>query len=398
MIRFLHTADWQLGMRAAQVAPVAARVRKERLETARRLMRLARERGVDFILLAGDVFVDNQVENQLAHQVVQILSQASPIPVFILPGNHDPLTPDSIYNRRVFSEGLPPNIHVMRTREAVTVLPGVELLPAPCLSKYAEEDPTAGMVGVVEGKIRIGLAHGSLRIEGKYQPNDFPIDLDAAERLGLDYLALGHWHSFYQHGDRTVYPGTPEPTGFEERESGTAALVTLAGRGQLPQVEMVRVNGLTWETWRRELQDNPRETIQWVRSRVEELADPRRTILKLILTGRDTAEEQDWLEELKEWLRARLLHVAVDAGSLARNPLTPGLINLARSRPFLAATVADLAVLAGILGQPLPGLPPDLSGGDGPDEDLVHQWLREGLQTGDVEEALRVLGNLAGEV
>jgi DNA repair exonuclease SbcCD nuclease subunit len=64
-MKFLHTADWQLGMKAVQVGGAGERVRQERLKTASRIVQLALEQAVDFILLAGDIFEDHGVERVL---------------------------------------------------------------------------------------------------------------------------------------------------------------------------------------------------------------------------------------------------------------------------------------------------------------------------------------------
>ena len=54
--------------------------------------------------------------------------------------------------------------------------------------------PPTGSTADGSGAIAVGLAHGT--VEGVPQdPPEFPIARDAAARAGLDYLALGHWHS-----------------------------------------------------------------------------------------------------------------------------------------------------------------------------------------------------------
>jgi len=99
-------------------------------------------------------------------------------------------------------------------------------------------------------------------IEGRYQPDDFPIALAAAERQGLDYLALGHWHSLFSLGKRTFYSGTPEPTGFDEPGSGSVLLVTIDQPGQIPQVEPIKVNTLSWQRWEYDLGARYRKELQ----------------------------------------------------------------------------------------------------------------------------------------
>ena len=93
MVRFLLTADVQLGMRATDVPEVAAEVRQARFEALRRVVALAKEEAVAFVVVAGDLFQDNQVSAETAYQATAILAEAAPIPVHVLPGNHDPLCP-----------------------------------------------------------------------------------------------------------------------------------------------------------------------------------------------------------------------------------------------------------------------------------------------------------------
>ena len=52
-MRFLHTADWQIGMKAAHVGMVSQRVRDERLAAARRVVQADKNADAEFILVAG---------------------------------------------------------------------------------------------------------------------------------------------------------------------------------------------------------------------------------------------------------------------------------------------------------------------------------------------------------
>ena len=93
-MKFLHTADWQIGMRAAHVGGVGQRVRDERIEAGRRAVRAARDHGADFLLLAGDTFEDNAIDRVLVQKVADLLAEFAG-PVYVIPGNHDPLVPGS---------------------------------------------------------------------------------------------------------------------------------------------------------------------------------------------------------------------------------------------------------------------------------------------------------------
>jgi len=100
-----------------------------------------------------------------------------PYTVYVLPGNHDPLTADSIYGRLAFTDYLPGNVHILRTSEPVSPVPGVLLLPAPVMSKESYRDPTEEFQipsEMGEDLILIGITHGSLSIPGKFQETTSP--------------------------------------------------------------------------------------------------------------------------------------------------------------------------------------------------------------------------------
>lgn len=61
-MRFLHTAAWQIGMKASHVGEARMRVRDERLAVARHVVQAARGAGADFTLVAGDTVEDNGVD------------------------------------------------------------------------------------------------------------------------------------------------------------------------------------------------------------------------------------------------------------------------------------------------------------------------------------------------
>ena len=53
MVRFLHTADWQLGHRASGLGERGGDVREARFEAAGRIMDLACDENADFILVCS---------------------------------------------------------------------------------------------------------------------------------------------------------------------------------------------------------------------------------------------------------------------------------------------------------------------------------------------------------
>jgi DNA repair exonuclease SbcCD nuclease subunit len=310
-------------MRAAHVGEAAARVREERLSAARRVVGEARAAGAEFILVAGDVFEDNGVDRVLVQKVADILAEFAG-PVYVIPGNHDPLVPGSVWEHPAWASG---HVHLLAEEKPVEI-PGGVLFPCPIRAKHSGKDPTAWIPPREPREpresngIRIGLAHGT--VEGIHQEEpEHPIARNAAERAGLDYLALGHWHSTAQYtlpdgAVRAAYSGTHEATGFGERDSGNALIVEIAEAGAAPVITPVRTGRLTWTVIEAELRepgDLPR-----LRAGIEALGDTAATLLEVRVSGLLAAGDREELLRLEQILASRFLHGRVDASRLRPFP------------------------------------------------------------------------------
>lgn len=133
-MKFIHTADWQIGMKAAHIGTSADRVRNERLEAARRVVKVAEENEAEYIFLAGDTFEDNGVDRVLVQKVVDILGKFSGT-VYLIPGNHDPLVPGSVWEHPAWASFT--NLHVLEKAEPIEVHGGI-LYPCPACEKHSK--------------------------------------------------------------------------------------------------------------------------------------------------------------------------------------------------------------------------------------------------------------------
>jgi DNA repair exonuclease SbcCD nuclease subunit len=289
------------------------------------------------IVLTGDVFEDNAVDRLLVRKIGEIL-RAFPDPVYIIPGNHDPLTPGSVWEHSVWKEAA--NISIFRNPEPVE-LDGCILFPCPLHEKYSTKNPTAWINARNVTKPAIGLAHGNVEGIPNGEP-DYPIPRDAAARLGLDYLALGHWHSYARYDEdnalcRMAYAGTHETTKFGERDSGNAVVVTIAGRGSPPTLTPVKTGRLDWRTIERTI-GQP----QSLESLVEELgqfAAPDTTLVRVLLGGVLFPEDRHALFRIEELLASRFLFGSLDTSSLIPAPDGEGWIELLPSGSFRETAV-----------------------------------------------------------
>ncbi len=373
MTRFLHTADLQL-INWSDSDPPELRIRREaRLQTLEAIVDLARQEEVDFLLICGDLFEDNYTSDVLLFKTLRLLQSVAPLPVYILPGNHDPYSSGSVYRQSTFRDDTG-NVRVL-AEPAPVRLPGeVVLYPCPVTQRTSPLDPTSVIPPRESSSdVRVGIAHGSLQIESKYQDDDHPISLDAAEVRGLDYLALGHWHSrLVVEGHRLAYPGTPEPTAFGETDSGNVLLVSLPGAGQPPQIETRQVGKLTWVDREEQVNEPFDEAFRRLRTDLERLPDHRRTLLRLTLQGALQAESLARLSELEAWLQAAgFLRTELRSQVRCLEKMHGALQRLAERDEVVAGTAADLRLLA-TLDHPEPG--PSLEVQPRSVEDLLAVW------------------------
>lgn len=302
-VTFLHTSDLQLGMTRWFLAGEAqARFDEARLEALRRLGDLATEHSAAFIVIAGDVFDSNSLSRQTTGRALEAL-RALPVPVYLLPGNHDPLVADS-----VFSLIDVPGVHLLGDSAVVEVSPGVELVGAPLRARTATTDLVRQALAELEptDAIRILVGHGQAEARSNELRPDL-IDLGYAEsRLAdgtIDYLALGDTHSAQPVGasGRVWFSGSPEVTDFHdeatlgggETNSGKALIVT-ASKGAAT-VQEVTVGQWTFDAVDRELSGE--EDVAEFLATLDAYPHKQRTALKYGLRGTLSMTATRQLEE-----------------------------------------------------------------------------------------------------
>lgn len=224
-MRLIHCSDLHLDARMETHLPAdRARVRKAELcDTFARMVDWAGENAVEAVLLAGDIFDSRWVSERTAALVLDIIAGAADVEFFCLRGNHDqdgPLFP---------GRTLPENLHMFGPqwtyyRRGDVVIAGMEPEGDGWLDMYDSLDLPACGCNIV-------VLHG----QETARPGADCVALPRLRGKGIDYLALGHIHSYRREmlDDRGVwcYSGCLEGRGFDEcGEKGFVLLDTAGGR------------------------------------------------------------------------------------------------------------------------------------------------------------------------
>ncbi|MBI2206573.1 MAG: DNA repair exonuclease [Candidatus Rokubacteria bacterium] len=303
MLKILHTADWHLGYTSRQLRPDdATKLGRARLKVIDTILGFAHQRDVHAVLCAGDLFDSAAPDEKWWRGLADAFGRRRDWsrPVILLPGNHDPLTRDSVYAPgHAFRRALPSWVHVVdRDDFELALTPEAVVYAAPCRSTAGATDLALYLPARAEGdeRIRIGLVHGSTFDIPGYQTH-FPISRDAPRDRGLDYLAIGDTHAFREVPEGAaapiLYPSAPEPTNFKEREAGYVAIVSFRRRGVRPTIHRERVAQWTWR-------DETVRTIGDLRKLADE--DLASTVLRVHLDMTISISEQDEVEAILESL------------------------------------------------------------------------------------------------
>ncbi len=224
-VTFVHSSDLHVddGRIAAQHGGDGAGGLKAVLEFARGIK-------ADVVLLAGDTFDNHMVTPATIERAGRLLTDAG-VPVVLLPGNHDPVTADSVYVRGRFAEI--PGLRILGlTDDGAVQFSELQLE----VWGNAHRD-YHDMVPLKDPRPRttrwqVCVGHGH------YEPPEtfanplrpsWLISDAAIAATGADYVALGHWDRPAQVGDGAVpayYSGSPE-------WAKTVNLVRLTATGDL---------------------------------------------------------------------------------------------------------------------------------------------------------------------
>lgn len=338
MVRFIHTSDWQLGMTLHYLSPESqARYSQARIDAVADIGRVAAESNCDFVVVSGDVFETSRVSRQVVGRACEAMA-AIQVPVFLLPGNHDPLDAGSVYTSDCFLARQPSNVRVLTGNERERPVSGVEVLGAPLHNKRPLEDLLARACLDLTSDpavLRILVGHGAVDILDPDRDNPAQINVGQLEASVnaryIHYVALGDRHSTTNVGTtgRVWYSGTQEVTDFNEDDPGNVLIVDLAlpsDNAPAGTVDVERVHLGRWRFLRRpfELSDDTiGELEQWLSA----VPDKQRTVVKLSLVGALTLAGWSRLETLLDrytdllagllrWERHTELVVLPDTGEL----------------------------------------------------------------------------------
>ncbi|MEX2414515.1 MAG: DNA repair exonuclease [Paenibacillaceae bacterium] len=332
--RFLHAADLHLDspFKGLTSLPPAVRdyIRESTFLALQRMVQVAKQEQVDFIVISGDVYdlSDRSLRAQLRFQQAMISLSEAGIHVYLIHGNHD--SEDGSRARLNW----PSHVHVFGSDEAGTV---------PCIT--SDGLTIAAISGISYGKASItdnlvprfptpspevySIALLHTNVDGDASHDNYaPCTKEQLIRAGYQYWALGHIHSrrvLHEDAPFIVYPGNMQGRSVKETGAKGCYVVDVSETGGT-KLSFHSTEAVRWE--QRSLSIHQLQDEQDLKDRLDlfitelqnELPDIP-AVVRLTLTGRGPLhrmlQQGTQLAELIHELREEQSRLIAEGGRAA---------------------------------------------------------------------------------
>lgn len=366
--QFLHAADLHLdsplhGLQQYPGAPVEA-IRGAARRALERLVQLAIDRRVAFVVIAGDLYDGDWRDYHTGLFFVQQARrlQAAGIPLYLISGNHDA---QNLMTRTLV---LPDNTRMLLSDRPETVILDsidVAIHGQSFAKREVLEDLSLRYPAAVNGLFNIGVLHTSATGREGHEPYA-PCSLEGLQTRNYDYWALGHIHKREVLCERPYVTFSGNIQGRHIRETGPKGcwLVSVDDRRNV-SLQFEELDVLRWEIASVDvsgcgtMDDVFAEVMQSCR-RIEETTQDLPLAVRVVLNGMtplhdslvahreksvnniraSAGNDRVWIEKVSLHTKApRRRSTAADEGSLPWEELL-GCVAELRSDPAQASSLA----------------------------------------------------------
>ena len=218
MIKIVHCADLHIGTSFSHLPSSLASVRREEVkEGLFNIVNFSKEKGIDALLICGDLFDSPKPTKKDSDFVRNLLASLSPVPVYIICGNHDYMCADSIFSKAdYFSD----NVHIFPCFDHSFEIEGKNAVIYGKSYNSNMTQPTFDDCFFDESKVNIICLHGDTVPSSDYNT----ISEKVLSSLPVSYAAFGHIHNgeIFEVGNiKCAYSGTSEPHSFgDDKNTG----------------------------------------------------------------------------------------------------------------------------------------------------------------------------------
>lgn len=279
-MKFIHCADLHLDSKIDSLPSDKGKIRREEvIRTFERLADYATKNGVTAVIIAGDMFDSSKCSAKTKARVLSAIKNNPDVDFLYLTGNHDE-------EDALSGEDLPDNLKKFGESATKFVYENVVITGVSSCGKNL--DMFYGSLDLDEKNFNIVVLHG--QVAGyKSHDNAEIISLPLLREKNVDYLALGHIHSYVcdKLDERGVfaYSGCLDGRGFDETDEKGFILIDTGKEN--PSYDFISFCSRTFyeEEFSVDGQENWYDFCTFI---IENLKSRRSadSLIKVVLTGR----------------------------------------------------------------------------------------------------------------
>ena len=294
MIKLIHISDIHLcdSLKSSVIEPY--QMREIQWTTLKKLVTYANSKGIDLLLISGDLYERKYFFKTHAQRLIKILEEFKG-EVLIIFGNHD-----YVGDKFVFDDiEIPDNI-ILHTMNKIKRYDFNDLDLSVFMHSWEREVEAGPDFTNIErkNKYNILMAHSGLNIDKAYMPLDRSLVGDL-----FDYIALGHIHKPMVVDDKFFYPGSLEPLSIKETGPHGGYEIEIDNGIHVSFVDFASLEYVDKDI------DSSHKTVDEVVDEVKALAKEKIQVLRLRLTGPDMSMD---IEELRFALKNHFPYVVID--------------------------------------------------------------------------------------
>lgn len=219
-LKLIHCADFHIGASLSQLNTALAKKRSEEIRNSLvTVADLCKEKEVDALLIAGDLFDTPNPSKADCEFVKNVLTSLSPVNVYIICGNHDYMCADSPFSS---PENFPDNVHIFPCYEYAYEIPEKNAVIWGKSYSSTIIEPSFEKAQFDDAKLNIMLLHGDTVPGSSFNI----ISRETLSSLPCNYAAFGHIHAgeIFDTGKvKCAYSGASEGHSFGD--CGTTGLI-----------------------------------------------------------------------------------------------------------------------------------------------------------------------------
>ena len=217
-MKFVHIADMHFDSPFVNLSEkdIMGDLRRlEQRKVFKKIIEYIKEKNIKYFFISGDLYEHKYIKQSTIEYINKLFEEIPETNIYIAPGNHDPYTKNSYYNKYNWSKNVKifgPKVEKIETQDVNIYGYGFD-------DFYCSDSGVENIEIEQNEKPNILIIHGNIDGSTIEDMQYNSMSKKMLEEKGFDYVALGHIHKKdynTEENQKIVYPGSTISLGFDE--------------------------------------------------------------------------------------------------------------------------------------------------------------------------------------